>query len=64
MPGWRNRDSEAVELPPRRGRIRVRFFKIAINPNPCPDGGIGRRAGLKIQWPVMAVPVRFRLRVL
>ena len=30
----------------------------------CPDGGIGRRAGLKIQWPVMAVPVRFRLRVL
>ena len=29
----------------------------------CPDGGIGRRAGLKIQWPVMAVPVRSRLRV-
>ena len=24
---------------------------------------IGRRAGLKIQWPVMAVPVRSRLRV-
>ena len=30
----------------------------------CPNGGIGRRAGLKIQWPAMAVPVRFRLRVL
>ena len=29
----------------------------------CPGGGIGRRAGLKIQWPVMAVGVRFPLRV-
>ena len=29
-----------------------------------PDGGIGRHAGLKILWPVMAVPVRSRLRVL
>ena len=28
-----------------------------------PDGGTGRRAGLKIQWPEMAVPVRSRLRV-
>ncbi len=28
-----------------------------------PDGGIGRHAGLKILWPVMAVPVRSRLRV-
>jgi hypothetical protein len=28
-----------------------------------PGGGIGRHAGLKILWPVMAVPVRARLRV-
>ena len=28
------------------------------------DGGIGRHAGLKILWPVMAVRVRFPLRVL
>ena len=27
----------------------------------CPDGGIGRRAGLKHQWET--VPVRLRLRV-
>ena len=30
----------------------------------CPDGGIGRHAGLKILWPGMAVPVRSRLRAL
>jgi hypothetical protein len=30
----------------------------------CPDGGIGRHAGLKIQWPVMAVWVQVPLRVL
>ena len=29
----------------------------------CSNGGIGRHAGLKILWPVMAVPVRPRLRV-
>ncbi len=29
----------------------------------CPDGGIGRRAGLKILCPVVDVPVRCRLRV-
>jgi hypothetical protein len=28
-----------------------------------PDGGIGRHAGLKILWPVMAVRVQFPLRV-
>ncbi len=27
------------------------------------DGGIGRHEGLKILWPVMAVPVRPRLAV-
>ena len=31
---------------------------------PRPSGGIGRHAGLKILWPVMAVPVRARPRVL
>ena len=30
----------------------------------CRDGGIGRHEGLKILWPVMAVPVRPRLAVL
>jgi hypothetical protein len=34
-----------------------------INFSLSSDGGIGRRAGLKIQWPVMAVWVRFPLRV-
>ena len=29
----------------------------------CRDGGIGRHEGLKILWPVMAVPVRPRLAV-
>ncbi len=28
----------------------------------CPDGGIGRRAGLKNQW-ALPMPVRSRLRV-
>ena len=29
----------------------------------CPGGGIGRHAGLKILWPVMAVRVQFPSRV-
>ena len=33
-------------------------------PNNSPGGGIGRRAGLKIQWAVMPVRVRFPSRVL
>jgi hypothetical protein len=28
--------------------------------SPCPGGGIGRHAGLKILWPAMAVSVQVR----
>ena len=38
------------------------IFYICIPSNRCPDGGIGRRAGLKHLWET--VPVRLRLRVL
>jgi hypothetical protein len=38
-------------------KINQKFLKQLI----CPDGGIGRRAGLKHLWET--VPVRLRLRV-
>ena len=42
-----------VEIAPPSLKLRRR----------SPDGGIGRHAGLKILWPVMAVRVQFPLRV-
>ena len=38
-------------------------FRSSLKRKGCSNGGIGRHAGLKILWPVMAVPVRPRLRV-
>ena len=37
-------------------------FALRLKEIYCPDGGIGRRAGLKHLWET--VPVRLRLRVL
>ena len=39
------------------------LYTIMFTAVTCPDGGIGRRAGLKNQWD-FPLPVRFRLRVL
>ena len=36
---------------------------LSLRPS-CPDGGIGRHAGLKILWPVLAVRVQVPLRAL
>ena len=41
----------------------ILYFCACLFESVRPDGGIGRHAGLKILWPVMAVPVRSRLRV-
>ena len=64
----RNRENSSVgRARPCQGRGRgfesrfSLFFFVLIYG--CPDGGIGRRAGLKILCPVMDVPVRSRLRV-
>jgi hypothetical protein len=41
--------------------ISLNYFVILLTT--CPGGGIGRRAGLKIQWPFLAVRVQVPLRV-
>ena len=38
--------------------LRCRDFFYHITETQCPGGGIGRHAGLKILWPVMAVRVQ------
>ena len=48
----------------RFGMAAALFREDRSFPNNSPGGGIGRRAGLKIQWAVMPVRVRFPSRVL
>ena len=47
----------------RFGMAAALFREDRSFPNNSPGGGIGRRAGLKIQWAVMPVRVRFPSRV-
>ena len=43
---------------PNGGTSLSGFFFEQLQRSPCPGGGIGRHAGLKILWPVMAVRVQ------
>ena len=43
---------------PNGGTSLSGFFFEHSKRSPCPGGGIGRHAGLKILWPVMAVRVQ------
>ena len=44
--------------------MQFAFLIVHLHRKQGSDGGIGRHAGLKILWPVLAVRVRFPLRVL
>ena len=66
MPRLRSRvrvSSSAQFLNKKPSGDRRLFVFLAIFEAISPGGGIGRRAGLKIQWAVMPVRVRFPSRV-